>query len=474
MRIVKKRTLLILALLLLHCMPKTNMTALISMMDGQEKYFANSVVPDFAKQEKISIKIEHYNIDSAAEFIDKTADAGIIKVPFGKSRALVESKKILPLESFLTPKQITEYEDVYLLTTLAQSDGKHYYVPRKFETRIMVYRKSRVADAIALWRNKKNLISEELKLYNGYGLPSNYILEDDPNEWDYYDIFVVGWIWAHTMYNGTTAPKIAHRGKAYSGTSQRVIDRVFQCNGDSADVVSLSGEPVADAFHWEALYASAGVYNSRMWSEKWSGSGVWRGFKSNDVFLSFMTQLDCFFIHGTGQDGLDGFLENPKDMGVAVMPKGCSVELGENGIPLRQGSRAITTGGWWWGIPSSTKNPQISYKLVQHITNLDNQIQGCSRFGMIPVRKDVLSDMNMLFGGDWISEIYSVSFRQLMLNEFTTLPAHPKFSEISMVYLDAWFDIVVDKNWAENGKLPDFNYINTLLKKKYATAVAKL
>ncbi|MBD3421044.1 MAG: extracellular solute-binding protein [Chitinivibrionales bacterium] len=456
--------------LMVACAPKFAMTVLINMIDDQEVYFRNEVVPPFEKSSRGKIDVVGYaQMDSMEHELGRHAGmAGLIKVPFGKSAALIRNDKVLPLDAFLSASELDEFKSSYMLTSLGQANGKQYYVPRKFETRIMVFCKSKVDDALATWRHYKDTIGAAMKSINGYGLPANYLLEKDPNTWDYFDLFVLGWIWSRTPYGGAIEPRIAHRGKRYSGTSLRIVDRIFQCNGDSANVLRMRGDAVVDALHWEAVYAAADIYNRRMWEEGWSGVGVWEGFRQGRVFLSFMTQLDCFFIHGTGRDGLDGYLENEDDMHVAVMPAGCSAMLDKNGVIARHGRKSITTGGWWWGIPKNTPDPRQSYSLARHITSTRNQMQGCSRFGMIPVRKDILSDMSMMFGGGWITQVYEVSFKQLMHNKFTVVPSNPHFDAISQLYLDAWFDIVVGQNWSADKKTPDWNYIKDLLSDRYA------
>jgi hypothetical protein len=93
---------------------------------------------------------------------------------------------------------------------------------------------------------------------------------------------------------------------------------------------------------------------------------------------------------------------------------------------------------------------------------------------MIPVRKDVLSDMQMLFGGEWISEIYNVSFKQLMYNNKIIVPSHPRFNEIGHIYLDAWFDIIVGKNWSDTKSIPDRTFIESYIGKKYLPLINKI
>ncbi|MBD3314574.1 MAG: extracellular solute-binding protein [Chitinivibrionales bacterium] len=458
--------------IMLQCAPSGRMSVLIHMIDAQEAYFSGELLPTFGKEKEYAMEVVHYeDVDSIdAELERYEGEIALVKVPFDKAWSLVSKGLIKPLGSVLTDKELRDLHDTYLLTSLGGIEGKQYYIPRKLETRIMVYRKSKVAEAIAAWGKHVEAIGEDLKKYNGYGLPASYVLEEDPNKWDFYDVFVVGWVWAHTSYDGETVGRVAHRGKRYSGTALRVIDRVYQCGGDSADVLDMTGEAVVDAFHWEAVYASAGIYNERMWKEAWSGVGVWRGFKDGGVFLSFMTQLDCFFIHGTGRDGLDGYLDDPDDMGVAVMPRGVSLELDAEGNVVRRGVRAITTGGWWWGIPHDTPNPRASYELARHITDMENQVQGCSRFGMIPVRKEILNDISVLFGGGWITNVYDVSLKQLMNNKYTVLPYNPDFDDIRNLYLDAWFEIVAQGQGAAAEKIPDREHIKSILESKYAEA----
>ena len=459
-------------LLLSGCTTSRPSQILVHMLPAQEDYFTKEIMPAFDKENRTKTKVVHYdNTSDLEKEIDKASgNVALVKVPFDKCKALIRGNYLRSLDSFLTDKEMQDFRSTYLLTSLGTYAGKQYLVPRKFETRLMVYCKSRVADAVSRWRNCKEAIDVDMRKINGYGLPATYNLQDDPNKWDFFDVYVVGWIWAHTSYDGKMAGRIGHRAKRYSGTSLRIVDRVYQCGGDSVAALSMKGDAVADAFMWEAVYASS-VYNKRMIDEAWSGSDIWGAFRDGDVFLAFMTQIDCFFLHGTGQDGLDGYLKNP-DLGVAVMPAGCSVMLDPHGNPLREGGKMVTTGGWWWGKPASAPDPRLSYKMARYITNTKCQAQDCSRFGMIPVRKDILGDMSMMFGGGWITGIYETSFQQLMINKYVSIPGSAHFDEVSGVYLDAWYDIVVHKNWCDaGGETPQWDHVLKLLTDTYVPRV---
>jgi ABC-type glycerol-3-phosphate transport system substrate-binding protein len=458
------------------CGPSYKMDILIQMIDAQERYFRNEIVPPFEKEHQALVNVIKYSsTDSLESYMEQYKNsAGVVKVPFDKSRSLMDEKYFVPLDSFLLPQELLSFRDNYLLTSLGVSKGKQFLIPRKFETRIMVFNKSKVLDAVSMWRKYTDQIDSVLQSYNNYGLPSTYMLETDPEKWDYYDIFVVGWIWAHSLYDGKLHPRIAHRGKRYSGTSLGIIDCIYQLNGDSSMVGTLSGDPVYDALHWEAVYAAAGIFNPDMWEKSWSGAGIWKAFSDGEVFLSFMTQLDCFFLHGTGQDSLNGYFKDPDDMGVATMPQGCSFELDATGVPSRMGNKSITTGGWWWAIPKGCPNPKEAFALASHITSTTMQVQECSRFGMIPVRKEILSDMMMLFGGGWISEIYDVSFKQLMYNGHTTIPSINGFDRLSNLYLDMWYDIVVNKNWSNQTTYPSRSFIRDRIETVYIPKAAEI
>ncbi len=445
------------------------------MIKAQESYFASEVIPVYNKETRSAVEVVHYDNTGQLESELKKypRQAALVKIPFDRAPALISNNMLLPLDNVLTDREMKDYRQTYVLTSLGARAGKQYLIPRKFETRIMVYCKSKVADALALWRGLRDSASAELKQINGFGLPATYSLEDDPNTWDFFDVYMVGWIWAHTPYEGSVHGRIAHRGKRYSGTSQRIIDRVFQCGGDSTQVLTMRGPAVADALTWEAAYAVS-IYNKRMWEEAWSGTDIWKGFGDGEVFLAFMTQIDCFFIHGTGQDGLDGYLKDPTDMAVAQMPRGMSVTLDKNGAPLRSGSKSVTTGGWWWGIPADAPEPKESYRLARYITGTKAQINDCSRFGMIPVRKDILGDMSIIFGGGWITDVYETSFRQLMNNGAVTLPTHAGMDKIAGLYLDAWYDIVVGRRWSADGKAPQWDYVRGILESTYEPRAAAL
>ncbi len=454
---------------LFSCAPPQKMTVVIKMMPAQEEHFKKNVIASFEKENNVIITVKSVKrLKDIPQLIHQNSPIGpvsLVKVPFEMTRKLAMKNSLLPLDKLLTPKEFEEVKKEYFLMDLTKTEEQYFYLPRKFETRMLVYIKSQVKDAVKNWEQYREEIQAALKRHNRHGLPTHYLLEPNPSEWDYFDIFVVGFYWKSKVIHGRKIPRIGHRGKKYQGTALRLMDRAYQFGAKRENILAMQGQAVTDAFTWEALYYNENIYNKKMTQEKWSGSDIWKAFGSGDVFLSFMTQIDAFFIHGAGTDKIPGFLKDPEDMGVALIPQAVSLEL-ENGEPMRVGTRSITTGGWWWGIPQTAPSPTLSLKLARHITNAQNQIEGCSGFGMIPVRRDILSELGLLFGGGWISEIFSVASRQLVENQYTIIPLIEEFPAISRNYIEAFYEISVRGNAGPNGKVSE-RHIERVLTKQY-------
>ncbi len=455
---------------------KGTMTVLLHMTEAQKHFFINETAPAFEKTHDVNIRvIAAQNLDDLDDLLKKHSSmVSLVKLPFVSSWSMVQQNEIMSLQRFLPAKVLSQYQDEYILTWLGAKNGRNYFMPRKYETRICVYRKSKVADAIETFDEYRDTIDALLAQVNGVGLPNGYALEKDANKWDFFDIFVMGVIWSRTGYNGEQKARIAHRGKKYSGTANRLIDRVYQCGGDSLDLMHMHGYAVTDAFLWEALYAWAGVFTPRMWKENWTGKDIWKAFGEQEVFLSFVTQIDCFYLFGTGKDGLEGYVEDTDDLGLALMPSGCSVHLDHEGEMLRRGTSAVSTGGWWWAIPRRCPHPELAFRLFAHITGRQNQIEECTRFGMIPVRRDLVKDNAILEGQGWMPRVFRLSYAQIQHNDDNVIISHPQFCNIADAYLDAWDAFVVLGNWSDDGTTPNRDYIAKMLRKEYATRISEM
>ncbi len=453
-----------------------NLVLLIRMMDMQDRWFRQNIIAPFEKKYGVEVTVVSFDkfwdleVMLRLERDSQRHAIGLVKVPLEMTR---------PLETLMVP-----YDDLMdqeaLQTLKAEYDpkavevgtihGKLFYVPRKLETRMMIYLKSKADEAVLGWKRFEAGINTALKEDNGYGLPSDFQLERDPNLWDYYDLFVVSYYWAHTPYHGIKMPRMAHRGKKYGGTAAGLVDRIYQMGGTRKDVLRMSTAAVVDMFVWEAVYRKHGLYNPGMWQDPWSGGGIWNAMKDGKVFLAMMHQIDAFFIHGGTYPQMQGYLVDPDDMGVAVMPRGESFELDSSGHPYRSGSKKAGTSGWWWGIPRTAPSPQLSVALARWITNHENHLSECKVFGMMPIRKDILADLQKAFPRGWMADVFKVSLRQIRLNGNTTVPLLAEYSDVGKIYLTAWYDIVVSEDYGKGEKV-DRNDIRRRLEETYVPKV---
>lgn len=449
-------------------------TIIIRMMDIQDKWFRSEIIREFEKQFNVQVNVATFDKEWDLEkmlALEKQAGqkrTTLVKTPLDMTRVLQAKGLLIPYDQIVDVETLQKVAQEYvdLAWQMGVIDGKTYFIPRKLETRVMVYVKPRVAEAVEKWETFRSEIDALLRQENGYGLPAGYTLEADPNQWDYYDLFVVAYYWSRTPYFGIKLARMAHRGQKYGGTVQGLVDRIFQMGGTQEDVLKMNTPPVIDMFHWEALYRKHGLYNEGMWQDPWTGGGIWNAMKDGKVFLAWMHQIDSFFIHGGSNPQMQGFLANPDDLGLAVMPLGISVELTAEGKPVRTGSRKAGTTGWWWGVPTTTPDPQISWKLARFITNHENHLAEARIFGMMPIRRDIVDNLNDAFPEKWMQEIFDISMKQLQINGETTAPLIPQYAEVGKNYLEAWYDIVVDQNYGR-GERVDPAYIKNRLDRIY-------
>ena len=434
---------------------------LIRMMPAQQRFFEQEIVAKFNKEHHCRISVaqfaDQWDIERSLKLdaTKKKPEIGLVKVPFEVTRVLAYKGYIQPLtkvvDSAKAMMDLAEYHQ--LASGLGYVDGIPYYIPRKLETRILFYRKSMVTEAIAKFGKYEKRINDELKKQNNFGLPAGYVLEKDPNQWDLYDLYVIGSIWANEEYNKTKMPRIAHRGARYEGTALDIVDRALQMDASHKDILTL-GEGIARTLFWETVFIRNGLFNPGMWQDPWRGASLYNAIKDGKIFLTYLQQIDCFNVHGWPDDpGMPAYIPDINDMGLAAIPKAVSFELNSTGKPVFEGNRAISTGGWWWGIPVTSPNPKLAYEFARYITSKTNQALECSKFGMIPVRKDILLNLPEVFSEGWVGDIFKTSVDQVTINGLTTVPLIKEYPQVAQNLIDAWYALCVEFDQKKSGKM---------------------
>ncbi|MGM0443287.1 MAG: extracellular solute-binding protein [Fibrobacterota bacterium] len=436
---------------------KKEITVLIRMLDSQKKYFQDKIIPAFEKKYNCKVNVADFkNASDLKRHLDLDKDKNefsLVKTPFEVTKQLVDDGYMKPLRAVVEDtaylnQDMQEYNDI--ARAMGVYNGEYYYIPRKLETRILFYRKSKVADAVAKYDSYADDISTRLEELNGYGLPAGYTFEDDPAQWDFYDLFTAGYIWSKEEYYGRNSGRIAHRAARYGGTALFFVDRAYQMGASTDDILALRGDAITETFLWEKIFIDEGLYNRGMWNNRWRGDDIYTGIQDGKVFLAYLQQIDCFNIHGWEEDpGMQSFLKDPSDMGVAVVPQAVSFTLDEDGTPAFRGSRQITTGGWWWGIPKSAPEGELAYEFARFITSYEVNLNESAQFGMIPVRDDILFKIKDVYEMGWVGDIYKTSIRQLQQqvdSSITIVPRVKEYPDLAYNYIDAWYSFIDGKH----------------------------
>jgi ABC-type glycerol-3-phosphate transport system substrate-binding protein len=449
------------------------------MMGPQENWFMENIVKKFENENHCKIILKQFDKDyELVEILRKEAEAGgqrsvsLVKTPLHLTLLLHKAGLVIPYEQVLSDmgfgkshiesmirKMEDDYDPVALemgkFTTI--TGEKLYFLPRKLETRLMVYRKSKVAEALENWHKFRDQIQEVLNRENGYGLPEDYTLESDIDQWDFYDLLLVGYYWANTEHDGKKFGRIAHRSKNYAGTAIGLIDRALQLGAVKEDILKVdeSSEAIIDMLHWESIFRKYNLYSLGMWeNDGWYAFDIYKGIKEGDVFLTWLHQLDCMLIYGAEQLGIGGFINNKEDLGISIMPQGVSFELNTNGRPKRIGTRQAHTFGWFWGIPKGSPQPELAYKLAILITSYELHLEESKKFFLVPVRKSVRKSLRADLEAGWQKELYDKSLEQFKINgnhlvpRFKTLAGYQEFLNR---YYDAFEKIVITKGYNPAG-----------------------
>jgi len=169
--------------------------------------------------------VDHF--ENYADLEQKLADGGkydIIKVPMDRAAEIASKGYIRPVSDVATPAEAIRIRQAFSLPPLAASGDTLYYIPRKLETRIMVYRISKVEQALREYADCAAPLDSAIRSFAGRGLPSGYILEKDPNKWDYYDVLMAGFVWND---KGIGFGKIGHGGAPGSSLSMFFLHNIL-------------------------------------------------------------------------------------------------------------------------------------------------------------------------------------------------------------------------------------------------------
>ncbi len=435
-------TWLLLAYLLIGCAAPAKLKVVMQLRPDQQELYRTRILKPFEKKFKCIVELQTYQDPAKLpELLTANDTVDLVDPPLAMTRTLVARNLIAPLDEVIPPKELGELRKEFFLMDLGSVRGQTFFLPRYLETPVLVYLKSQVSEAVQYWDVRKDEINRALAKYNGKGLPRNYTLERDPSQWDSFDLFVVGYYWAAKEVQGQRRGRMALGPLGSPTTPQTLMDKGYQSGAAAEALMRMTDDAVVDMFQWQSVMIHDGLLNPTLVKARWSEQEIREGFQSGELFLAEATQTEAFMIHGTASAEMPGYLANPEDMGVALMPKGMSLQLDGRGAPAREGRRSVGTRGYWWGITREARNRTLAYQLAHYLSNTQNQIVESAAYGTIPVRQDLLGELGLMFGGGWTSDVFQTASQQLVENRFTVAPLIEEYADMGQNYVNAFQEI---------------------------------
>ncbi len=420
--------------------------------DAHEATWFRARIADFAEKQHVRLTTRSYTGDEElerllrGETLERKRTVLLALAPRASLARLAEDDLVLPVAEARGGKGSRVLAGAMAPESIVPSasrGGGLRFVPATISTPLVFYSRARVAEAVDGWRADRDRIDAALRPAGGSGLPKQYRLEADPDDWDTFDIAVLAACWANRPYDGLRVPRVAH---AAIGDAAMVdlATRAFSQGASTADLLDLDAIELRDALAWESVFFAAGWYHPAMTKENWEQERLLSAAAQGQVFLGWLDMPHLFRLHGTGATGLEGFLEDPADLGVARVPRGVSLDLAQS-LPARGGDSRGALSGTWWTIPRTTPDARLAADLVTLLAEREFQADWARAFGHLPARRDLLAEIDLLFETDWQFTIARIAKRQA-LDRGRAQPATLRWRNNGRALVATWREMCVERH----------------------------
>jgi len=409
------------------------------MPASQVGLFRSGVIEPFEKKHHVRVSLENFadgeSLISSLRQAPDSLQPDILEAPYEMTLYLAKSGLLRDMESRVDPSALQRLRRDLFFSDLGSIEGKSWFLPHHVETSLWVYLKSRTAQASRFWDLRKEEIVRAMPESKNLRLPPDYVLENDPGKWDQLDLFVAGLFWKQQEAKGRRQARISMGlGSGYEA-GLALMDAALIAGARPGELLRMD-----DPELWSALKLQGQICGERILR-----NGSFRGetfedlgpaFKSGEIYAAQLTPRQAFMTHGNGTPQLPGYLRDPDDMGVTLWPQ--SLPTGKGAAkPFGEGNRRMATRIWFWGLGRGQGDAGLTGELLDHLSSTSSLVFEASNFGVIPARRDVLTELPLIFGGGWAGEVYQAAARQLIENGLGFLPRTEAFPEVAKVWSDA-------------------------------------
>ena len=184
-----------------------------------------------------------------------------------------------------------------------------------------------------------------------------------------------------------------------------------------------------------------------MTRENWEPDDLLSATAQGQVFLGWLDMPRLFRLHGTGGPGLEGFLKDPADLGVARVPRGVSLDLAQS-LPARGGDPLAALDGLWWTVPRTAPDAPLAFDLVTLLAEREFQADWARTFGRLPARRDLLAELDLLYETDWQFTIARTAKKQA-LDRGRAQPGTLRWRNNGRALVAAWREVCVEQKNAD-------------------------
>jgi ABC-type glycerol-3-phosphate transport system substrate-binding protein len=388
---------------------RETLTVLTQSSDYSRRWLVQNVLAKFSEETGIDVELTHYaDVGTISAELDELREAGkvpdLIELPLFAGQAFAESGLVGPIEATAKRAGATD-EDVRRLrsrmvpqaTTAADyltiAGRRWFFLPRRLDGHVLVYRKDKVAYAASHWEPHVAAINERLATLGYPGLPGHYKLEADPRSWDFYDVLVAGYVWAQAdRGNG----RVARRSFRYFGAVAELLDLAVALG---AAVNDLFGPThfMTEALEWERARTALGVYHPSMADHERgaSESTIVDLFAKGEIYLATMHPRYLREVlsaaDDSGHDSPQRDRATQGNLGVAPLPYGALLDSTDSGDaerpPPPQTHRALIE-GTLVGILKGSDQPAAAWKLASYLSSVQATGPEDETFFQLPLWKD--------------------------------------------------------------------------------------
>ncbi len=361
--------------------------------DAEKKvWLENTIINAFEKSNNVQINIKTIGTnycDKCIDFMKAENDSLNIllaKVPLPYTGVLLNDYDdlIISFDDIYDKIEKLKYEQLVELKsrfdesavnfgTNLKGDDKLYYLPAEFSVNVLAYVQPKVEEACAYLHDNENTVRRQFKLKTGYSLPSDYHLEIMPSDWDFYDLFVVNWIWKQQENKAKFAIPNASDFTMFSTFLDRALCfdmRLDQFHNIPLGIEPESWHPMANIFYWDVLFNECDLFYNGMWIGQGLSAGEIAGaLEENSIYLSILPNNVV----------IDIVQMNPH-IKIATLPGGVTLD---KAVYPSSGFNNI----WFYAVPKRSPSYELSTTLAIALTEQKAQMHMAQKFLQIPSQR---------------------------------------------------------------------------------------